>query len=224
MKREFYRLCQRTQARRTIRHREDQYEKQRVFNTYNGLLSLAINFAVPVVGLLPMSWQIYLRDQVALLQRLDPKSAVSASAIYVLAFSVLGLIEIYTGTLLANGISITYPFPQKEFGQEVIRQLPLIELGPGSTRVLILCLFLDSLLRLYFNHAKNRMLGLFGSLGAVLSAFFRAFGLTSNDVALREQVLLDIEFNVDAASTQMESAHRAEVSFARFLNRRGADQ
>lgn len=182
-----------------------------------------VNYVIPVAGVLPLPSQIYLRDHSPLFKVLDPRSAVSASAIYLLVLGLMGLGDIVTGTILADGLSITYPFPQKEFGEEVIRQMPLIELGRQSTVILFTVLFLDSILRLYFNHFHDRPMGFLGSGRAVLGGVFSLFGgqrdNANNVVNLQERLALEQGYQLKIAEIREETQQRGDASFQRFLER-----
>lgn len=187
-------------------------------------MSVIHSCIIPVVGVLPLSAQLYLRDHVAVFKRLDLRLAVSASALYLLAFSLVGLNDILGGTILAEGISITYPFPQKEFGEEVIRQIPLIELSRQSTVFLFGLLFVDSLLRLYFNHGRNQPMGFTGPIG-VLSSVVAGF-LGGNEsrqriaLALMARTQENQAYKAQVASNREENHRRGAESYARFVKRR----
>ena len=111
-----HQLYQESDAVRTRLRLRRLYEaalRRRAANVVRSIIGLVVNIVTPVAGALPLSAQTYLRDHVALFKDLDPRTVTSASAIYLLAFSLIGLGDIIGGTILAEGIGITYPFPRQ---------------------------------------------------------------------------------------------------------------
>lgn len=179
-----------------------------------------INYAVPIAGLMPLSLQYYLRDQLALFRSLDPRSAVSASAIYLLAFALLGLQDMLSGTLLVDGIRITYPFPQKEFGVDVIRQMPLIELGRQASLLFFSLLLIDACLRLYFNHFREQPMGVSGPLLAIVNLLAGALDRQGDAVAKQEYKKWQqtCAYKARVAASGEDNKRRGEKAFAAFIS------
>lgn len=193
-------------------------------NLLVALNSFVVNIVAPIAGVLPLSFQTYLRDQsMVLFRQLDPRTAVSASAIYLLAFSLIGINDIIGGTILAEGISITYPFPQKEFGEELIRQMPLIELNREHTVFLLLFLFFDSCLRLFLNHVHGRPMGVMGPVGLLFSRLSIVFGdseaAQKSVCGLVEQLAEEQVYQEKVSEQKSEGYRREAKAFSRFLKR-----
>ena len=195
--------------------------KRRLSTAVNGFIGLVINYALPVAGLMPLALQHYMRDQIPLFRQLDPRSAVSASAIYLLAFALLGLYDITTGTLLVDGIRITYPFPQKEFGVDVMRQMPLIELSRAASLVLFCVLLIDSVFRLYCNHGREQAMGLFGPINAMFKLVAAAVDRKGADAAIQAE--LDAKslqiYKAKLVALQEDNQSRGSRAFEQFVRR-----
>ena len=199
---------------------------RRVSKTLGTMANLLVNYCVPVAGLLPLTAQIYLRDHTLIFKQLEPRAVVSASAIILLAFGMLGLYDIIGGTILIEGIGITYPFPQKEFGEDVIRHMPLIQLGRESTVVFFVVLTFDSVARLIFNHLVNRPMGFLGSFGALISDAICLLGGTgevdSSLVELKEKMQAEKNYQERVAELHWENRQRGAATLLRFLARRAS--
>lgn len=198
---------------------------RQIANTAYALIGTVVNFIAPLAGLMPLSFQHYLRDQWSIFRQLEPKSAVSASAIYLLAFALLGLGDIVGGTLLIDGIRISYPFPQKEFGVEVIRQMPLIELSRSTTVVFFTLLFADSSLRLYFNHGRDQAMGFLGPVGIAIKCLARMIDggeWGSAEPPIQQSVQGAWAYKASLMANGEDNRQRGAAAFQRFLNAKGA--
>ena len=149
---------------------------------------------------------------------------MSASAIYLLAFGLLGLYEVMEGTILLDGIGITYPFPQKEFGEEVIRQMQLIELGLETTVVLLSVFSFDSIVRLAFNHLVGRPLGFLGSFSALSNKIISLVGgdreVESSLAGLKEKMSAEKHYKQRVSDLHQENQLRGQAAYSRFLARK----